>query len=81
VNLASRRKPVDKEEQAVWELTGCVRGFLSNKSMKSLAETDLDFEWWFQLLAKKVAEIDAWRDGQNETGEPQTIAGKAAAKK
>jgi hypothetical protein len=43
----------------VIELVGIARAFVNSQSMKHLAEEVPDFEWWFGVLAKKVAEIDA----------------------
>jgi hypothetical protein len=68
LRCVSRRLDAEQREREIrqekirdkhYELTGVVQAFLESKSMKALAATDMDFEWWFRCLAKKVAEIDA----------------------
>lgn len=55
---------MNEEDRKTYEVMGCVRGFLNSKSMQNLAKHDPDFEWWFQLLAKKIAEVDKARGEQ-----------------
>lgn len=61
--LDAQQREREAREQKIrdrhYELTGLVRAFLESKSMTALAQSDMDFEWWFRSLAKKVAEIDA----------------------
>jgi hypothetical protein len=55
------RREIDRERRISlhYELSGLVRAFLDSRSMKTLAETEMDFEWWFRSLSKKVADIDS----------------------
>jgi hypothetical protein len=57
--LAAREERTRKINNLHYELCGVVRAFLDSKSMKALADRDMDFEWWFLSLAKKSAEIEA----------------------
>ena len=56
---ARRQPPRERALNLRYELCGMVRAFTESKSMKALAATEMDFEWWFQSLAKIVAEIEA----------------------
>jgi hypothetical protein len=49
----------EKRITKIHELIGTVRAFADSQSMKALAETEPDFDWWFTLINKKIAEVDA----------------------
>ena len=50
---------MSKADLKAYEVVGAVRGFLNSRSMRTLAETELDLDWWRQQLAKQIEELDA----------------------
>ena len=39
-----------------------MKAFADSQSMKALAETEPDFDWWYTRITKQLAKIDQARD-------------------